>query len=357
MHPFDDLFVCADAGIYKKGGYVANLGVAIEFQNYGEFRREYSDTIDDLSSKYGISFPRRVVKGSDVYRIVRDHEISVFVSELANKLLSSKSISGVQAVHTILKNEVKYPWRSDVIPGIEFVKNHLANYYAVVPIYEYYFNGGKSESVVVDGVTGYMTKAWLEVAERAKKGLYVVPHGDLTHPCLSICDLAITAIKHQVYPLSADKVEGFLVDRVSKGTTVNSDFISDGLVDLIRAKYPHHIKPEKYYLHPLYLLDRGEDLDERLISETDVYALAHEQAEKYGGSSFNIKAEDFLRILQPGDIVICLTDKSHSRMKVLSELNPRRELKALSVREFLEHIEKDTEEEIRPPDEAEEKVN
>lgn len=346
MHPFDETFVCADAGIYKKGHYIANLGLALEIRDYQDFRNEYFNAIDGLSSKYGVRFLKKIIKASDIYRIVPDHNLSAFITELVEILLSSDKILTVQATHTILQNPVRYPWQTREIPGIKFVENHLSNYYAVIPVFEYYHNGGTSEAVVLDGVTGFMTKAWSEVARKASKGLYIVPHGDETHPCISTCDLTIMAIKHKVYPLTAESIEDFLSARVSEKTRVYSDFVSDGMIDWIRAKYSHSIKPQKYYLHPLYLIDRGEDLNERVIRQTDVYSLAHETAERHGGSSFNIKVEDELAILQPGDVVICLTDESYKKMNILSKLNPRRGIEVFSVEEFLEKLEREAEAEI-----------
>ncbi|MFQ5910666.1 MAG: hypothetical protein ACE5IJ_08125 [Thermoplasmata archaeon] len=331
----------ADAGLYKKGTYVANLGIAIEFCDYKEFRREYFRIVDDLSEKYGAIFLKNVIKTRDVLQFLPDHNVSAFVVELTDAMLSSKSISRIQAVHTILQNPVRYPWKRSEIPGIKFVEHHLQSYYPVIAVYEYYYHAGTAEAVVLDGVTGHMTQAWFDVARKAKNGLFVVPHGDETHPCISTCDLVVMAIKGQVYPLKFDSLNEFLSARVRDGVEVHSDFVTDNLIELIRAKFNHAIKPEKYYLHPLYLIDRGKDVSERIIRNTDVYALAHEEAEKNGGSCFNVKIEDQLAVLQSGDVVICLTDESVEKMRAFGRLNPRRRIGIYSIEDFVQHIEKE----------------
>ncbi len=334
-----DHFVCADAGLYRKGKYVANLGVAVEFRDYEEFRGDYFTALRDVSAHHGVTINRRVIKGSDIYQVVPDHLLREYVDELTSRILGSENISHIQVTHTILQQDVLYPWRPSPILGVRFVEAHLANYYPIIPLYEYYYNGGSAESAVLDGITGFITRAWLELARSATEGVYIVPHGDETHPCLSLCDLAILGIKQNVYPLREESALAYLSSVVHDSTTVHSNFITDGLIDLMRARYPYDIKPHKYYLHPLFIIDRGKEFPEAIVRNSDIYGIAHDLAETVGGSSFFIKAEDQWRILREGDVIVCLSTESYERMLQLGRLNPVRNIGIFDVEHFVGYAE------------------
>ena len=200
--------VASDATKNDRGSFFNLIGVAIEFNDYPKFREEYFNIVGEISEKYKVKLPK-IVKTKDIINYVPSYDIRDFTKELVTKLLSLEFLTKVQVTETYLSGEVEV-WRKGSIEWIsasQFVRDELHHYYALVPVWKYVLNSDSDivRSFVIDNVSGKINKVWKTIGKTAEI-LYLVPHGDQTHPCISLCDLLCTYIKREIYPQKAKEI-------------------------------------------------------------------------------------------------------------------------------------------------------
>ena len=66
-------------------------------------------------------------------------------------------------------------------------------------------NHNPAKHVALDGITGKITKAWQFVGKKADV-VNIVPYGDLTYPCISLCDLICGYIRNTVHHIDAMEI-------------------------------------------------------------------------------------------------------------------------------------------------------
>ena len=89
--------------------------------------------------------------------------------------------------------------------------------------------------------------------EEHAKNIYIVPHGDQTHYCISFCDILCTYINLNLRDIKYEDIKELLKKNL-QDKKISSEYISDRWLNFIVPQYPHSIKPSTHYLHPLYLL-------------------------------------------------------------------------------------------------------
>ena len=112
-------------------------------------------------------------------------------------------------------------------------------------------NHNPAKHVALDGITGKITKAWQFVGKKADV-VNIVPYGDLTYPCISLCDLICGYIRNTVHHIDAMEILIQLKDKTP--AYVDSEFIGDDDTEYFNIKYPHSLKIELHLPPPLFLI-------------------------------------------------------------------------------------------------------
>lgn len=189
-------------------------------------------------------------------------EIHEYIDDLVESTLKkTKDIDYVYITNSSTKRKIRFPWEMNKeISGISFIETTLAQYYPIVPIWRYYYQTNrKIENVIIDGISGKITKAWKHIGDNTKN-LFVVPHGDQTHYCLSFCDILCTYIHLNLREIKYDKIKELFTPFIDN-KNIFSEYVSDKLLDFIVPQFPHSIKPSTHYLHPLYLIVNVKEKD------------------------------------------------------------------------------------------------
>jgi hypothetical protein len=328
-----DHIVASDSAIIRIGNFINLTGVAAEIDGYNEFRKKYFGIIEGFYKRYNISLSRLVLKTEDILKLVPSYDIQEAHIELTEELLKIKNIKRINVTNTILLADSVITWKGK-ITGLEFVNKILQQYYPVVPIWRYYFKyrnfPNYAKHAVLDGIQGKITKAWNFVGKTADI-VNVVPHGDQTHPCISLCDLICGYIKNTVYHIDANEILNQLKDKTP--AYVYSEFVGDNEIEYLRTEYPHSLKVERNFPHPVFIIHKSESIDNKIVKDTDFFQLLLRFAELRGGA---VSFEDLVNqqsALQKGDYLICLDNKGYEKMKYVEILNPYREIKVLNVEE------------------------
>lgn len=323
-----DYIVAADSGIIRRGKFVNLTGVAVEIEGQSEFREHYFEIMENFYNKYNISLPRSVLKTEDIIKQIPSYNLHEAHIELTENLLKIGNIKRINVTNTILLekvNTLKGP-----IDGLDFLKT-LQSYYPIIPVWRYYWNNVDTAGhVALDGISGRITKAWKFIGKRAEK-INIVPYGDLTYPCISLCDLICGYLGKTVNHIDAKEIFEQLKAKTS--AFVKSEFIGDTDIEYLASEYPHSLKTERHFPHPLILIHKSKDIDNKIVRETDFFQSLLNFAGKEGGS---VSFEDLVNqqvALQKGDCLICLDEEGYSKMKFVERLNPSREIKVLSVEE------------------------
>jgi len=205
----------------------------------------------------------------------------------------------------------------------------LQQYYTIVPVWRYYLiRRNPANIVILDGIQGKITKAWSFIGKNAKK-VYVVPHGDQTYPCLSLCDFICSYIRANVSHIDAKEIYELLKNKTS--AYVNSEFIGDSEIDYLSPKYQHSLTTEQHLPHPLFLIHKSKDIDNAVVKNTDFFHILLNYAQTLGGA---VSFENLINqqiALQEGDCIICLDPEGYQKMRFAEILNPSRKIKVLSV--------------------------
>ncbi len=342
--PYDELrssaltrvFACADSTLVKRGAFRANLGVAIEFIDYPAFRREYFKRVNALRIDGLLPYYRQVVKTQHINLTAPGYAIGNIIDNLAGNLLDSKYISTIVVTNTTFSRDVILPWdATHPISAVHYIEHHLHQYYPVIPAWVYYTSrrGGSAATFLLDGIQGRITKAWFEVGKRAEN-VYIIPRGDETHPCLSMCDLMCTYVNRHVGIVTDSNIHKFLTRNTTDINVVSRSIWDERHYDFLVPRYTHTVKPSANYLHPMFFMNSSIKSD--VVKESDLYSLIQSVAESQAGCAFfgNIEAE--MRSLVQGDTVICLDDEAHSRAKGYLGLSPFRDIRILRTDEFLD---------------------
>jgi hypothetical protein len=330
-----DHIVAADSAIIRRGDFVNLTGVAVEIEGQSEFRDQYFAIIKKFYEKYGLSLPRFVLKTEDILKLIPSYNLHEAHIELTEELLQIENIRRINVTNTILLKEVNT--LKGPVGGLDFLQKTLQHYYPIIPVWRYYWrNADPVGHVALDGISGKITKAWKFVGKKAEK-INIVPYGDLTYPCISLCDLICGYLGKTVNHIDAKEILDQLKDKTP--AFVDSEFIGDSDIKYLATDYPHSLKTEQHFPHPLFLIHKSKDIDNEIVRETDFFQLLISFAEREGGA---VSFEDLVNqqiALQRGDCLICLDPEGYSKMKFVERLNPSREIRVLNVEETYKVIE------------------
>lgn len=329
---FNEHLIASDSAIIRRGKFSNLTGVAVEIDGYNEFRNKYFNIIERFYKKYNISLLRRVLKTEDIFRRIPSYDIQDAHIELTEELLKIENIKKINVTNTILMNPVP-TWKEEMT-GLDFVNNILQQYYPIIPIWRYYLkphNSNYAKQVILDGIQGKITKTWKFIGKKADI-VNIVPHGDQTHPCISLCDLICGYIKNTVHHIDAKEIYHQLKDNTP--AYIDSEFIGDDEIDSLNTEFPHSLKVELHFPHPLFIIHKSESVDNKVVSDTDFFQLLLNFAELNGGA---VSFEDIVNqhtSLNKNDCIICLDEGGYKKMKFIEMLNPYREIKVLNIEEI-----------------------
>lgn len=184
-------------------------------------------------------------------------------------------------------------------------------------------------------IDGKITNIWSEVGRKAKN-LVIVPHGDETYPCISFCDILCGYIRRTVKTIRAKEIEKYFKNVVGIDF-VKADFVGES--DDLVPRYPYSLNPENFYPHPTIFIESSEILSEKedkstrkaIIEDSELFKLCLSYAEETNGCVTFFDISKHQKILRSGDIIICLDDKSFSRMNKIKELNRIIDFKVLNL--------------------------
>ena len=328
--------VAADAATIRRGVFVNLTGVAVEIEGNSEFREQYFAIINSFKEKYAPNLLRSVLKSEDILKLIPSYNLKQAHSELTEELLQIENIRTINVTNTTLSKDV-FAWDGSSTTGLIFLKNTLQQYYPIIPVWRYYLkNPNPAKHVALDGITGKITKAWQFVGKKADV-INIVPYGDLTYPCISLCDIICGYIRNTVHHIDEKEIYRQLKDVTH--AYVTTEFIGDDDIEYFNIKYPHSLKTELHLPHPLFLIRKSKDIDSKIVRDADFFQLLLRHVEKKGGA---VCFEDFLNqqpILKKGDCIICLDSKEQERMRYAEILNPSKEIKVLNIEETYKVIE------------------
>ncbi|MFP3908541.1 MAG: hypothetical protein ACOC5L_03545 [Halobacteriota archaeon] len=337
---FPENIVASDATKNDRGNFFNLIGVAIEFNNYSKFREKYFDAVNDISEKYDVFLPK-IVKAKDVLNYVPSFDIRDCIKELVTELLNLEYISKIQVTETFIDGEIEMWYQGSLqkVPASQFIRNELSQTYSLVPIWKYILNcdADIKTSFAIDNVTGRINKLWKTIGKTAEV-LNLVPYGDQTHPCISLCDLLCDYIKREIFPQKAAEIREHLRDNFD--VHIKSDPVGNHDVDSMTPRYPYPIRSENHFPHPIVFIKSKEIRDRTVLGQSELFKRALQYAEKKGGCVTLPDIVNHQKILQKGDIVICTDKESYREMSNIIALNKDKGLELLNLDEGYEFLEK-----------------
>jgi hypothetical protein len=275
--------VASDSTKNDRGNFFNLIGVAIEFKNYPKFRENYFKTVRNISEKYNVYLPK-IVKTKDILNYIPSYDIRDCIRELVTDLLNLEQITKVQVTETFLDGKIEMWSQGSIkeVPASQFIRNELSQTYSLVPIWKYILNSDTDieRSFIIDNVTGKINKLWKTIGKTAET-LYLVPYGDQTHPCISLCDLLCDYIKREIFPQKAKEIRDHLRDNFD--VFIKSDPVGNHDVDSLIPKYPYPIRSENHFPHPIIFIKSKEVKDRTVLGQSELFKFALQFAEKEGG--------------------------------------------------------------------------
>lgn len=342
MSVFDEPFICCDHTLASRGRHRELVGTAIVFQHYNNFRKDYFNVIEQAQNIFDVNYNKNVIKARDIISKSPSYIISDVIEYIVEELIQHDSISFISLTNTHTNQSFSFSWENGETSSINFIEKILHQYYPIVPVWRYY---GLEEiedpvkNVILDGISGKITKAWKIIGKTADN-IYIVPHGDSTHPALSFCDILSQYIKTTVVDINEKEIEKLLNNYLPEDKFYNG-FISDPLLDYIKPQFPYTINPSVHYLHPLFLICSKEinknDVHKQVFRESEFFDKAHQLAEQHKGSSFGIDPKTHIQFLEDGDKIICADDDSFREITELISMFPSRDIEIIKRNEFFEY--------------------
>jgi len=190
--------------------------------------------------------------------------------------------------------------------------------------------------ILIDDVTGNLTECWKFTAKLYD--LNIVPHGDITYPPISLCDLLVS---HMRIEGMADKKEiyNFLKENFPEKTYVTSEFIGCDHPEAkaILPKLPYPMRTENHYPHPIVFIEKG-DKEKKRLENSLFFRDALKYAESIGGCVLFFDEELHTKILRSNDLFICPDKKSKEKIGEILSLNRGIEIKIYDIETFYKEL-------------------
>ena len=303
----------ADASKNEHGNFFNLIGVAVAFESYHKFREEYFEITKHFIDKYDLNFDHHVLKTVDLVKNIPTYNLREAKKELVKHILKSEHISTIFVTETYLKKSVSL--FNDEVKGVTFARDHLSQYYPIVPLWRYYnsYPTRKQSHTVVDNIQGKITKAWKYVGMSSIK-LSVIPHGDQTHPCISSADLICGYITSEIFPLYKANIFEALKDITS--AYVKTESIGDSFADHLVPDYRYGLNVETLFPHPIIFV-KSNQLNKKSIQETELFKSLLMYAEECGGCVIFEDMDNHHRILRDGNFIVCTDKKAFDEMNII----------------------------------------
>ena len=307
--------VSADSAVGGSNSDMVLFGVAIEVENYLDFRNYYFECVNNLREKYKTRKLPKIIKRKIILNYVPSYNISRFIADLVKDILSFDSL-GVYLTYTVCKSNYK------------FCNKVLSNCYTLVPVWQYIEKVNSINNFLIDNVDGKICKAWCKIGDTANK-LYLVPYGDETYPTISSCDILCSYVRDLIESgKDMTTVEQTLKDigeniRVYKFNVCSND-------EFLKPIGRYTIHPQNHYPHPItFLLGNAIFTDtvnegKKIIENTNLFReLLYESEQNFGCTTF-IDLVNHIGIISDSDKVVCLDKTAYItavHIKMLNKLN------------------------------------
>lgn len=323
------------------------LGVAIEIDDRTKFNEWYFEFVDEFCEANGIETPFRVIKSKTVVDELPSFEIADGMETLATGLLENPYISRINVAIGWYANEVTLAFSGQELSGIEFVKQHLQNYFEILTLWRYHQSHeyGLASEALVDEAQGHITKAWKYVGNEFD--LRMVPHGDRTYPPISTADI-LAYLLGRIMPNDAPFVEYekparvWLLKNRNQRTEpyVSVDLVNERYTDHIVPELPYTISEELHYPHPvLFLHDTVlSGNDTQILPETDIHAFARNWAFENDGCVVGFHKNRVPAIVKDGDQIVYTRGSDSEQAEVFDDLHPTKDLRILDSNELVARV-------------------
>jgi len=320
------------------------IGIAIQFDNYDIFKKHYIKTKKDICKEYSLDIPYHVIKFQDLQKRAPSYNLSEILGHLVKELLKNSSIKEIHACKTFWTEKFTSPRKDKKeFSGIDFADKILSQYYTLVVTWRMYKTEDRTtmypyhpKKVLIDDFTGDLTECWKFVGKQYE--LSIVPHGDITYPPISLCDLLASCIRIEGI-IDKKEIYNFLKENSFKDTYVTSEFVGCDNPDAkaIIPKLPYPMRTENHYPHPIIFIYKGK-LDKQYqhrIENSVFFRKVLEYAENLRGCATFFDEELHTKILKSNDLFICIDDKSKEDIEEILFLNGKSDIGILSTEEFL----------------------
>lgn len=325
---FDEPFLASDSSKIRTRrepkDFLDLVSLTLEVGNPKEFRSEYFDIMESNLEEYGLG-AERVYKYDHLKNHIPSFDLSDVVDNITKDLLSSEHIEKIQITRTYTPDPV-ITWKGE-IEGLDFADDILSQYYDVVSTWKHLRNNPESpKNIILDDIQGKITECWKYVG-KTSENLKICPHGDMTYPAISACDLICSFIKLHIHPPKTENIHKTLEELTSSFLNTDSVYEEDDLEKMIPTLH-YSIKPINFYPHPLFLIERGK-MSKDIVKGSDLFKLLLQHVYKEGGAVTFADYISHIDILEEGDHIICLDNEKAELTRKIEKLNIQRKLEVV----------------------------
>ncbi len=336
--------IAADATIKTRLAKTYLVGVCVEIEDIDTFRNEYFKIISDFCNKFAIDYCHPVIKSEDITIHIPSFNFRDARANLTHSLVKINGIKNIHVSFAYHPTKVKI-YNNIQINGIDFLTNHLFNYFPLVSVWSYLNHGGnrkyidKNVKLKMDGINGKITKSWKDVGSHFNN-ISIIPKGDLIYPEISFTDLVSNYIANTlpIKELFDDKNLDAIIYPIRDVTNVyvTYDIIDAECDDKIVPDFPYEIKPEKFYPHPIYYIHNGSNIGNNLIINSHFHNVVRKKAFENKGCTKFMDLNRDSAILNDGDKIIYLSKESLEDLEMIKSIYPNKDIEILDTKSFLE---------------------
>lgn len=329
--------IASDSSLAERGDSLFLTGVAIEIVDLPAFENHYFAVLEDFCRNWKLDFVFPVIKARDLASRIPSYRIREAHDELLNHLLNTKTIKNIHCTIGYFDKNVDLFGKT--ISGIEFCKKHLSQYFALVPLWRLHqLNRAylTTNYAQIDGIQGQITKVWKYVGIEFET--YIIPHGDVTYPALSLADLTASFLA-KILPRDRPFREyGGIAISALKGRApgfVDGDVVNEANADHLVPDFPYALQEYQHYPHPVTFVYDDVFEDKSALEETDFYGYLRKQALEEGGCVSNLSLSRHSTIIRSGDRIVYTPESDIKSVRQLVALNPTKAIEMLSASEVV----------------------
>lgn len=347
-------FVAVDASKADQGNRSFLIGVAVEVSDGGEFDEYYFDLVRRFCDDYDIDLAHNILKAGDILNRVPSFSLREADNTFVEGLVQNPAI---RRIHVSIGwfDDSDYDDGIDLgngkkaSSGINFVNDHLHQYFPVVTLWRYHRKHPEWADVPaeawIDNVQGRITKAWKYVGNEFD--IQLVPHGDVTYPSLSTADIVAnhlgrTLPRSKPFRELDDAAAGLLIDYVDgRQPRVSADQVTDEHDDHIVPNHRYPIHGDIHLPHPIIFIydEMFSENDEPVLPDTDFHAYARKWAQDHAGCVYTLQPHRLPSLVESGDKIVYTSGSDTDIPESLIELNPSKDISLMTSQQLFDEVE------------------